>query len=71
MINSILNLMGIGTSEVIIIVFVILLLFGGKKIPELMKGIGKGVRSFKKGMNEIEDEINKPIEDDKTSEKKD
>lgn len=70
MINNILNLMGIGTSEVIIIVFVILLLFGGKKIPELMKGIGKGVRSFKKGMNEIEDEINKPIEEDKNSEKK-
>lgn len=61
--------MNIGTSELIIIVFVILLLFGGKKIPELMKGIGKGVRSFKKGMNEIEDEINKPIEEDKKEEK--
>ncbi len=62
--------MNIGTGEIIIIVFVILLLFGGKKIPELMKGIGKGVRSFKKGMNEIEDEINKPIEDKKEDEKK-
>lgn len=62
--------MNIGTGELIIIVFVILLLFGGKKIPELMKGIGKGVRSFKKGMNEIEDEINKPIEDKKEDEKK-
>lgn len=61
--------MNIGTGELIIIVFVILLLFGGKKIPELMKGIGKGVRSFKKGMNEIEDEINKPIEEDKKEEK--
>lgn len=69
MINSIFNFMNIGTSELIIIVFVILLLFGGKKIPELMKGIGKGVRSFKKGMNEIEDEINKPIEEDKKEEK--
>ena len=38
----------------------ILLLFGGKKIPELMHGLGKGVRSFKKGMNEIEEEINTP-----------
>ena len=67
---SILNLLNLGTGELIIIVFVILLLFGGKKIPELMKGIGKGVRSFKKGMNEIEDEINKPVEEDKTDNKK-
>ncbi|MBQ1987416.1 MAG: twin-arginine translocase TatA/TatE family subunit [Muribaculaceae bacterium] len=67
---SILNFLNIGTGEIIIIVFVILLLFGGKKIPELMKGIGKGVRSFKKGMNEIEDEINKPVEEDKTDNKK-
>lgn len=70
MITSIFNFMNISTGEIIIIVFVILLLFGGKKIPELMKGIGKGVRSFKKGMNEIEDEINKPIEDKKEDEKK-
>lgn len=48
----------IGTWEIVAIVAVILLLFGGKKIPELMKGIGKGVRSFKEGMNEIEKEIN-------------
>ncbi len=67
---SILNFLNFGTGEIIIIVFVILLLFGGKKIPELMKGIGKGVRSFKKGMNEIEDEINKPVEEDKTDNKK-
>ena len=39
-----------------------LLLFGGKKIPELMKGLGKGVRSFKQGMNEITDEINAPVD---------
>lgn len=70
MITSIFNLLNLGTGEIIIIVFVILLLFGGKKIPELMKGIGKGVRSFKKGMNEIEDEINKPIEEKKEEEKK-
>ena len=61
---TIFNLFNLGTTEVIIIVFVILLLFGGKKIPELMKGIGKGVRSFKKGMNDIEDEINKPADED-------
>ncbi len=50
----------LGTTEVIVIFVVILLLFGGKKIPELMNGLGKGVRSFKKGMNEIEEEINTP-----------
>ncbi|MBR1406192.1 MAG: twin-arginine translocase TatA/TatE family subunit [Bacteroidales bacterium] len=46
-----------GTWELIIIVLVILLLFGGKKIPELMKGLGKGVKSFKEGMNEVEKEV--------------
>jgi len=50
----------LGTGEIIIIVFVILLLFGGRKIPELMRGLGKGVKSFKEGMNEITEEINKP-----------
>lgn len=42
---------GIGFQEIIIIALVVLLFFGGKKIPELMKGLGKGVRSFKDGMN--------------------
>lgn len=58
---------GIGPGEVLIIAFLILLLFGGKKIPELMKGIGKGVRSFKQGMSEIQDEINAPVDADKKS----
>ena len=48
----------IGTWEIIAIVFVIVLLFGAKKIPELMKGVGKGVKSFKEGMAEVEDQIN-------------
>ncbi|MBQ4389811.1 MAG: twin-arginine translocase TatA/TatE family subunit [Bacteroidales bacterium] len=48
----------IGPWEIVAIVAVVVLLFGGKKIPELMKGIGKGVKSFKEGMNEIEKEIN-------------
>lgn len=48
----------IGAGEIIIVALVILLLFGGKKIPELMKGLGKGVRSFKEGINDIEKEIN-------------
>jgi len=59
----------LGTGEIVIIALVVLLLFGGKKIPELMRGIGKGVRSFKDGMSDIEKEINAdPTE--KTSEKK-
>ena len=44
---------GMSTTELIIIVLIVLLLFGGKKIPELMKGLGQGVRSFKEGMNEV------------------
>ena len=48
-------LLGLGTQEIILLAIVDLLFFGGKKIPELMKGIGKGVRSFKDGMNGKED----------------
>lgn len=58
----------IGTWEIVVIVAVTVLLFGGKKIPELMKGIGKGVRSFKEGMNEIEKEINDAGVEKKNSE---
>ena len=47
----------IGTQEIIILALVILLLFGGKKIPELMKGLGKGVKSLKEGVNGIEDSL--------------
>ncbi|MDD6150754.1 MAG: twin-arginine translocase TatA/TatE family subunit [Bacteroidales bacterium] len=53
-----------GAGEIIIIALVILLLFGGKKIPELMRGLGKGVRSFKEGINDIEQDITK-IDDKK------
>jgi len=59
------NFLNLGTGEIIIIVFIVLLLFGGKKIPELMKGLGKGIRSFKQGMSDINDEINKPESGDK------
>lgn len=48
---------GIGMQEVLLIALIVLLFFGGKKIPELMKGLGKGVRSFKDGMNEVEKDI--------------
>lgn len=60
----------IGTGEVIILIFLVLLLFGGKKIPELMRGIGKGVRSFRQGMNDISTEITTPAEKDTTDDKK-
>lgn len=50
--------LNLGAGEIIIIALVVLLLFGGKKIPELMRGLGKGVKSFKSGMNEIEKDIN-------------
>ena len=47
----------IGWTEILIIALIVLLLFGGKKIPELMKGLGKGIRSFKEGVNNIADEV--------------
>ena len=55
--KELLFLGSLGGGELILIALVILLLFGGKKIPELMKGRGKGVKSFKDGMNEIEKDI--------------
>ncbi|EKX96912.1 twin arginine-targeting protein translocase, TatA/E family [Hoylesella saccharolytica F0055] len=51
----------LGTPEIILIVLVILLLFGGRKIPELMKGLGKGVKSFKDGMNGIEKDLDTDV----------
>ena len=47
---------GMGMQEVLVIALIILLLFGGKKIPELMKGLGKGVKSFKDGLNSADEE---------------
>lgn len=55
--KTLLFLGNIGAPEIIVIALVVLLLFGGKKIPEMMKGIGKGVKSFKDGMKDIEKEI--------------
>ena len=54
---------GLGTQEILIIALIVVLLFGGKKIPELMKGLGKGVKSFKDGMNSLDDK-----DEDKASE---
>lgn len=55
----------LGTGEIIIIAFLVLLLFGGKKIPELMKGIGKGVKSFKDGVKGVEEELKNEVGDKK------
>lgn len=49
-------LFGLGMQEIIVIAFIVLLLFGGKKIPELMKGLGKGVKNFKDGMKDVDDD---------------
>lgn len=55
----------IGATEIILICAAVLLVFGGKKIPELMKGMGKGVKSFKEGMTEpSEEELNRRVEEE-------
>jgi sec-independent protein translocase protein TatA len=66
MFGSQLLFFNLGPTELLVIALVVLLLFGGKKIPELMKGMGKGVKSFKEGMNEATN-----LEEDKKEEKKD
>jgi sec-independent protein translocase protein TatA len=63
--NQLLFLGNLGTGEIILIALLVLLLFGGKKIPELMRGIGKGVKSFKDGISDVESTIRKDIEEDK------
>lgn len=63
----------VGPWEIVIIALIVLLLFGGKKIPELMKGLGKGVKSFKDGLNEVENDIkdvDSTLKDDKSGDKK-
>ncbi|HQB28360.1 MAG TPA: twin-arginine translocase TatA/TatE family subunit [Paludibacter sp.] len=62
MLNMI-TLWALGTGEIILIALVVLLIFGGKKIPELMRGLGKGVSQFKKGVREVDDEINTSLND--------
>ena len=58
-------LFGLGMQEILVIALIVLLLFGGKKIPELMKGLGKGVKSFKEGMNDISDDVLNDNKDNK------
>lgn len=64
---------GLGMTEVLVIALVVLLFFGGKKIPELMKGLGKGVKSFKDGVNGIDTESKSDltVKDKEKEEKKD
>ena len=56
-------LFSLGAPEVILIALFVLLIFGGKKIPELMRGLGKGVNSFKKGLKDVDDEIKNDLKD--------
>ena len=73
------KMFGIGTTELIIIMFIILLIFGAKKLPELAQGLGKGIREFKKASNDIQEELSmdkldeqiKSTENEKKDEKKD
>lgn len=61
-------LFGLGGQELLLIALVVLLLFGGAKIPELMRGMGKGVRSFKEGMKEVDEEVKEVNEATKADE---
>lgn len=59
----------IGGQEIIVILLIVLILFGGKKIPELMKGLGKGVKEYKKAMNSVEEEVNNAVSENVEQEK--
>jgi len=61
---------GLGGQELILILLIILLLFGAQKLPELAKGLGKGIKEFKKAQNEIEEEFNKSVDEPSKNEKK-
>lgn len=61
--NTLLFLGNLGASELVLIFLVVLLLFGGSKIPELMRGLGKGIREFNNAKNSVEDEIRQGMRD--------
>jgi len=66
---SIILVLGLGTQEIILILLIVVLLFGGKKIPELMRGIGRGVREFNDAKNKVQGEIKKGMEENPNEEK--
>ena len=68
--NTLLTILGLmGTQEIIIVALIVLLLFGGKKIPELMRGLGRGVKEFKNAKDGIEDEFQKGMSDESPEKK--
>ena len=67
MLNSILLVFSPGPFEIILVLVIVLLLFGGKKIPELMKGMGKGIKNFKEGLNTDEEEDKEQNDNNKTT----
>ena len=69
MTNSIFLIFGLGVQEMIFVFLAILLLFGGNKIPELMRGVGKGIREFNAARANVEDEIRKGIDDTEVKKK--
>ena len=69
--KHLLFLQNIGIGEIVIIALIILLLFGGKKIPELMRGLGKGVKNFQDGVKGVEDDLKTDLPDDQTGTKQD
>ena len=69
--KQLLFLQNIGIGEIVIIALIILLLFGGKKIPELMRGLGKGVKNFQDGVKGVENDLKVDLPDDQTGAKQD
>lgn len=65
MLNSIFLFMGMGMQELLLILLIIIIFFGAKKIPELARGLGRGIREFKDASKEIKDEINEGLKDEK------
>jgi len=63
------TMFGVGPTELIVVLFIILLLFGAKKIPEIAQGIGKGIAEFKKATRDVQDEVTRSIESDEVRKK--
>jgi sec-independent protein translocase protein TatA len=68
--NTTLLFMGLGMQEILLILLVLILLFGAKKIPELAKGLGKGIREFKDASSNVKKDIEKSMNDDSSEDKK-